>query len=192
MIENVKDIITGRFVGITGGAGSGKTTLTNRLGFDTYHIDTAFFGDSAYRRWVLENKSKTLDSFIDSCNMYNWWNWDAVESSILNERPICETYIVEGALLGTEWLLNEMELIIFLYDSPQNRFNKLLLRDGHKRGFHELLERFMITEYSESKYYNYVFSNFWNKIVVIDTNYNFLNFFPEISTTLALPLKVHI
>lgn len=192
MIDDIRSIISGKFVGITGGAGSGKSTLATRLGFTTYSIDVGFFGDSEYRKEILGKKSTNHDSFVDSCNMYNWWNWESIEKEIFRLMSENKTMVVEGALLGTEWLLNQLDHIFFLYDSPENRFAKLVTRDSYKRSFNELIDRFLITEYSESLYYKRLFEMFYRKIFVIDTNYEFLNFFPYIDDTYSLPLKVKI
>lgn len=191
MIEEIREIISGKLVGITGGAGSGKSTLANKLGYPTYNIDSAFFGTSSYRKALLEKKA-THDSFLDSCNMYNWWNWELVERDIFGLMSQNDTLIVEGALLGTEWLLNQLDHIFFLYDLPERRFSKLVNRDSHKRSFNELIDRFLITEYSEALYYKRLFENYWNKIFVVGTNYEFLNFFPYFEDSYSLPTRVKI
>jgi uridine kinase len=195
MITDIRKFIqSGNFgvVGITGGAGSGKTTLTKFLDLPTYHVDDAFFGDSEYRTKLLKEKNSNLDTFLDSCNMYNWWDWELVEATILERRKTEKPLLVEGALLGGDSILRLFDIIIFLYESQESRFNRLLERDWHKRPFYQAVRRFLITEYSEGIYYRSLFSRWGNKIVYIDSNYNFMYQPPKFQNEYVLPYEVRV
>src|SRR5271157_1143187 len=70
--------------GITGSAGSGKTTLSSSLNYTIYSIDTRFIGDSQVRKDLLQKKqSQSIDDYMDAVNQFNWWNWDAVLKDLL-------------------------------------------------------------------------------------------------------------
>lgn len=78
-------------IGITGGAGAGKTTLCNELvhilagmkiNACVYHMDWRMIGSSDDRRELLNRKAVTTDGALDGWNQYNWWNWQAVENDI--------------------------------------------------------------------------------------------------------------
>lgn len=181
-----KDI---KIVGITGGAGAGKTSLAKFLGFPTFHLDDYFIGDSSYRNKLLFSKgSASFPEYVDMCNMYNWWNWESAEKDLSNvDFP---QWVVEGALLGTEYMLSKMDLIIHLHVDAKTRFYRLLERDSHKRDFHTALDRFMITEYSETIYYKAMYNLFAYKIVTVDENLEQMQFELEFPSHLSIPVRL--
>jgi uridine kinase len=195
-----------KLIGITGNAGGGKSTLAMKFAEDPsyvhYSADYKFIGDSLFRKELLNKKSKNIDSYIDACNQYNWWDWDSIEKDLddlknnrevilstkynrdtsfmesgVSYRPTTETKIIyEGALLGTPKILNSLDKIIFIHTPSIIRFNRLVEKDIKKRTLNEIAARFLITEYSENKHYNHLFEFYKNKIIVINDNYNFISF----------------
>ncbi len=96
---NIIDVIAGRFssqtgnrnallIGITGRAGSGKTTLTNKIsdrvkemGIDcvAYSGDWRFHWDSKERKRWLEEKWQTgINEYLYAINQYQWWDFDGI------------------------------------------------------------------------------------------------------------------
>jgi uridine kinase len=206
-------------IGITGNAGAGKTTLAHSLDnshFFTYSTDYRFIGDGVYRKKLLEAKlTKSLDSYIDACNQYNWWNWDAIYTDLQElkagrqismpscynrdegETGIATLYaegrkiICEGALFGPIVILNQLEHIVFVYVPPKTRLNRLLKKDIDRRSVNEIIARFMITEYSEAIYYRFMFEHCADKITLVDERYNVIGFDPiTMLDTQYIPIPV--
>lgn len=197
-----------KLIGITGSAGSGKTVLTatlieNNPNFIHYSADYKFIGDSTFRKDLLKKKfENSLDSYIDMCNQYNWWDWNSIEKDLLdlksNKEVVLSTkynrdlgkqeegivfkptldskIIFEGALLGNIQILDSLEEIVFIYTDKQKRFNRLVQKDITKRSLNEIIARFLITEYSENKHYQFLFKYYEKKIKVLDENYDFISF----------------
>jgi uridine kinase len=188
-------------IAITGNAGAGKTTLLNSLSdiATRYSIDWRFIGDSEYRKEMLKAKANSsISSYIDACNQYNWWNWDTISSDLKkldkNEPVNFSGYdrdtsliknvqiirdkkkiIVEGAILGPESLVNHFDIIFFIYTPESTRFERILSKDLGRRSLNEVLARFLITEYSESIYYQQLFENNHDKILIINNSGDFIN-----------------
>lgn len=176
MIEDVSNFIVNNnlaIVGITGGAGSGKSFLTHRLGFPFYSIDAAFIGDSEFRRQLLSKKERSYEEYLDAINQYNWWNWDLAESHVRGLMANNYPLIVEGAFLGNPSLLELYGAIIFIQTDERLRFNRLVKRDGHKRTYDEMIARWDITNSSEATYYGMLFQNYADKIYIVDSDYDF-------------------
>src|SRR5207244_4263565 len=70
-----------KVIAITGPAGSGKSVFCSPYPTH-YEIDSAFIGDSNFRKQLLKSKSKDLNSYIDMCSMMGWWNWSKAARSI--------------------------------------------------------------------------------------------------------------
>lgn len=173
MLNITEFILNGGYkkIGITGNAGSGKSSLSELLQSEiydlkTYHVDDSFIGDSNFRKVLLEYKSTSWYSYIDACNQYNWWNWDQVIKDVDEMEDVT---LIEGAILGPEPIVDQLDVILFVYVPREERFNRLLKRDAHKRDFQEFLARFLITEYSETLYYRWLF----NRYNVIPLNHDF-------------------
>lgn len=211
-----------KLVALTGPAGAGKTTLAQNLTFYSqdstyYSIDYRFIGDGLFRKKLLELKAgRSLESYIDACNQYNWWNWDEIEKDInefiknksltldniydrntghfiKNETIHGNTLFVEGALLGPSSLVSKFDKIFFLYESSDVRIARLLEKDKNRRSTSEILARFLVTEYSENLYYKNVLSKFVDKIITINGEYvitpPMLNHFPA-DYYIPFPIKI--
>lgn len=177
MIEITSFIENGvaRVIGITGGAGSGKTTLCEKLNYPTYHIDSDFIGDSKYRKELLATKKeRSEEAWIDIQQQYNWWNWEEVEHEIKLMMLIHDKFLVEGAIFGPPAVVNLLDVIILLEVSPKTRFDRLFNRDSHKRSLTELINRFDITSRSEHEYYRFLIENYYNKIRMVNEEYRFI------------------
>lgn len=220
ILKNQKGIIA-----ITGAAGSGKTTLCNKL-YQTfnscakYSADFAFIGDSQYRKNLLDQKQKySIDHLIDACNQFNWWNWEQVENVIntfivdgsLSSSEVYnrdtgkmelndalekkDLLIYEGAILGPDVILNKINKIFFLTCSPEIRLQRLLNKDIDRRNIQEIAARFLITEYSETIYYKYLFEHYNSKITIINEDGNILPFLNDKifnKSNFYLPIKINI
>jgi len=207
-----------KLIGVTGNAGAGKSTLTSNLPEDNflkYSIDWRFVGDSRFRRKLLKEKAKSsLDSYIDACNQFNWWDWDLVLKD-LNELKIGrdveffaynrdlgsnqatslfakdKKIICEGALLGNEALINQLEIILFVYTPINQRLTRLLKKDSERRSLNEILARFLITEYSENRYYEMLLKNHGENIFFVNDSLEFIPCPKEIlSKDFFVPLPV--
>lgn len=173
-------------IALTGPAGVGKTFVSNNIESNSktiYSIDYRFIGSSQERKLLLEFKNQNgIDGYIDACNQFNWWDWDRIEQDIIDlshgkqvEIENCynrasgkndfllilhpsKKIIVEGALLGGHSLITHFDHTLFLYRDCLKRFLSLVEKDMNKRTFNEIVARFLITQYSESFYYNtYIF-----------------------------------
>jgi uridine kinase len=191
------------FIGITGPAGSGKTYLCNllseTLSCSIYSIDYRFIGDTKYRNELLQNKfNHSIDEYKDACNQYNWWDWNKIIEDInllkANSPLEFNTYdrnsgeyfkkiipnfkkinLIEGAILGSDLILNTLDYIIFIVEEDEIRFLRLLEKDKNRRNINEICARFLITQYSESLYYNNVLFKIENqKILFINSKGNFI------------------
>lgn len=177
-----------KVIGITGNAGAGKTTFAHYIShyynnqIPVYSIDFRFIGDSNYRSNLLKSKqNNSIQQYIDACNQFNWWDWEAIYKDITcllegKEVVIEKAYdrltgkieneiilkpwkkiIIEGALLGPMMILNLIDSILFIKRDVEERFNALIDKDKYRRTFKESISRFLITEYSEETYYqNYL------------------------------------
>jgi uridine kinase len=79
-------------VGICGRAGSGKTTITERIakflnargdGIATYSGDWRFLMDSeSRRRWLSEKWKVGIDAYTNAINQFNWWNFQEIQRDL--------------------------------------------------------------------------------------------------------------
>lgn len=194
-----------KIIGVVGGAGAGKTTLatslTHNIDASRYSADHRFIGDSNFRKMLLEKKRQiSTEAYIDACNQYNWWDWASIENDLklLKENKtvsIDKPYnrelglsqpqslllipkskiIYEGALLGSPQILNTIDKIIFIHTDKLKRLTRLIEKDSKRRSVNEIVARFLITEYSENKHYQYLFKFHRDKIVVVNDNYTFIS-----------------
>lgn len=157
-------------VGVVGRAGSGKTTLVKSMELPYFSIDSAFIKSSEFRKELLDSKGKvSIDSYIDGCNMFSWWNWELVDGFLSQESD--QTLIIEGAILGPSSVLEKLDKIVFILSDQETRFHRLRERDKAKRNFKESIVRFLVTEYSESLHYKFLMDNYYDKIIFVDNNY---------------------
>jgi uridine kinase len=200
---------------ITGGAGSGKTTLSKKLslniGVSFYSTDYSFIGDSNYRKELLKNKSSSIDNYIDAVNQINWWDWDKINSDVVNltsnkdveikayDRDTAsykdmiikakKNLILEGAILNYT-MCSMANKIIYKHSNEQDRFMRLLKKDSNRRSFQEIVARWLMTSYSENLFYTLMFNHFKENIIVVDDSYDVIpDFeFKEIETYIPFPV----
>ena len=199
MIADLADFIRSnkfKTVGIVGNAASGKTTLSRKIEPEFYSVDFRFIGDSDFRKRLLSSKAHNLDDYLDACNMYNWWDWDLVETDINNfivsgkislsgyydrdtghtiKEPLVVSpscLVVDGAILGPLSVLDKLEALFFVYTEPSERFNRLVSKDIGRRSFGEIVARFLVTEYSENLYYASTLKYY--DMLFVDKDYNLI------------------
>tara|TARA_E500000178_G_scaffold294410_1_gene299740 strand:+ start:112 stop:807 length:696 start_codon:yes stop_codon:yes gene_type:complete len=206
------------FYGLIGGAGVGKSTLANKLkeklNYEVYSSDYRFIGDSLFRKQLLYKKqNKNIDTYIDAINQFNWWDWVSIERDLelLRQRKsvlIKNAYdrtkgnnynkivlhhenvtLLEGAILGDITILNKLKKIIFLWGSPNYRFNNILKKDINRRSFNEICARYLITEYSENLYYSKLFTLVKDKLVFFNVEIGDPINEPLLEDNLYIPLK---
>jgi uridine kinase len=83
--------------------------------------------------------------------------------------------IVEGAFLGNPALLELYGAIIFIQTDDNLRFTRLVKRDGHKRTYNELMDRWQITGQSETAYYTMLFNTYPERIYIVDSDFDFVS-----------------
>lgn len=209
-----------KLIGITGNAGAGKSFLSNKLAEDTnfshYSADYKFIGDSNFRKTLLKTKAHlSLASYVDACNQFNWWDWEAIGQDIDNlkkgnlvvikdfydrasgnienknlEIPSNPKVIYEGAILGDTKILNLLDGIIFVYTDKEKRLARLFAKDLGKRSMNEILARFLITEYSENKHYQMLFAYYKSKMIVVNEEYKIVSNFELDKEQQYLPILV--
>lgn len=194
LIKNTLDRSGPGLYGITGSAGAGKTVAAMHLqGCTAYSTDYRFIGSSLERKVLLHNKQmRSVADYRDSINQFNWWDWGAILSDVedllagksiqvsaaysrvtgtvgeeINLRAT-DRIILEGAILGPPFIVNKCKKIFFLWVDPAVRFQRLLEKDSGRRSFNEICARFLITEYSETLYYQNLFKWAQEKIIFID------------------------
>lgn len=205
-------------IGVTGNAGAGKTCLSNSLSpekFVKYSIDWRFIGDSAFRKELLKVKANnSINSYIDACNQFNWWDWDQVSKDIaglmsgseiffnaydrdtggysnVGVKRLNKKVVVEGALLGPESMMNMFDAIIFVYSPARIRLDRILGKDTGRRSVDEIVARFLITEYSESIYYRQLLTNYGDKVFFVDDSGGFISYPPDVlSRDCFIPLPI--
>lgn len=179
-----------KIISVTGGAGAGKTTYSLNKSDNVYSIDTRFIGDPLFRINLLNAKSSNVDDYIDACNQYNWWNWDLIIEDIkkfisgndiiikngydrlsgeFNHNKILswdKDLIIEGSILGYD-IPEISDYIIYLNVDSNTRLSRLIDKDKNRRSGSDIAARFLITEYSEGLYYNWLLSNYSDKIRLI-------------------------
>jgi len=201
---------------ITGGAGSGKTTLAKKkcianANTSFYSIDYSFIGDSNYRKQLLENKSKSLDGYMDAVNQINWWDWNKIIVDINKLVSNCDVeikaydrdtasytdmvikakknLIVEGAVISYSVCMLA-DKIIYKHSDERTRFMRLLEKDSDRRSFQEIVSRWLITSYSENLFYTLMFKHFGYRITVVDDDYNIIPDFKYQETESYIPFPV--
>jgi uridine kinase len=178
MIQQIASFINNgvaKLVGVTGRAGCGKSTLSTGLGFPTYHIDSAFIGDSTFRKELMESKRKrSVESLQDMANQYNWWNWDLVEEGVKVLKKYSKPALVEGAILGPPAIINMLDAILLIEIPDDLREARIVARDVWKRSDQEIKDRLFLTNAYESKYYEWLLLFYGSKIYRIDEEYNFI------------------
>lgn len=184
-------------VGITGPAGAGKSVLSAALCRDgtrsVYSADSRFIGDSLERRALLTHKqARSEDDYRDGANQFNWWDWHAIERDLTSlaagegvaiEAPYDRgtgarsssvtimprpQVIFEGALLGPPQIVQKLRIVIFVCLPAPLRLERIVKKDQYRRSFNEILARFLITELSETTYYNQLFAWAQEKLVFVD------------------------
>lgn len=217
MLNLINIIKQNRFVVITGQAGAGKTYLASKCkeqGFaNVYSTDFRFFGDSNYRKTLLETKKNNFFEYVEAMNQYSWWDWNTITLEVFDclnsdskivleniynrdtgdiidifEEEKKQTLILEGAIIS-ESLLKKCDKIVCVIAGDELRFNRLLKKDRARRHFIEIINRYMITNYSENLYFNNVLSLFKDKIIFTDENYSIINY-NFINRKNYLPLEV--
>jgi uridine kinase len=91
-LEEIKGNRSSVVVGVCGRAGSGKTTLSNRIsgqlaekGVKTaaYSGDWRFILDSKKRKMWLQEKWKAgLDAYMYAVNQFTWWNFEQIHNDL--------------------------------------------------------------------------------------------------------------
>jgi len=181
----------------TGGAGAGKSTITDQLSklydIKIIHFDEYFIGSSQDRKILLLEKSKSIPDYIDMCNQYNWWNWEKIEKEIKRLVSLNHKYVfLEGAILGPSSILKYIDIIFFIVVESKFRFSRLFDRDWNKRSFIELIDRFLITEYSENLYYKNILSKTENNIIYINSEGKLSDKDYCVNEDCSIPLKIKI
>jgi cytidylate kinase len=204
--------------GVTGPAGAGKSfaaaDVSRTTGVTVYSADYRFIGNSLERRMLLIRKQmKSIDDYRDSANQFNWWDWGAILSDVEDllrgsdvsltaaydrssgnaggdvHLPATDRIIIEGALLGPHYLATKIKKVFFLWADPAVRFQRLLLKDSGRRSFGEICARFLITEYSETLYYQNLFKWIGDRIVFVDSLTGLPCGQPALATDLFVPLR---
>ena len=167
----------GRIIGLFGRAGSGKTSLANRLSESLSNV-MVYSGDYRFKLSSYERKNLLLDydmfNYLKNINQFNWWDFKKIFSDIKefkkNGEVKLESYydrqtgefkedlILKGDVLifenciATEEILNLCDSIFFIDVPIKECFDSIYKKDKGRRTFLDIIERFMITNKSEGDF----------------------------------------
>jgi uridine kinase len=165
-----------------------------------YSGDWRFKQDSEERKKLFAEKWKAgIDAYMYAINQYTWWDFDRIKSdlnlllageklyignaynresgkkdtSVIIEDTNKSVIIYENCILGGVDILEMLDLIIFVNTPDEVCFSRTMQKDFARRSMAEIAGRFLITSFSENKFFNMILDKFPEKVMMCNSNGNF-------------------
>jgi len=148
-------------------------------------------------------------------NQYTWWNFNNIKDdliSLLEDKSLLlvnlynrETgkkdkkvniknsknsiILYENCILGGIDILEMLDIIIFVNTPDDICFIRTMQKDFLKRTMSEIASRFLITSFSENKFFNMILDKFSDKVLLCDSDGNFTAF-PFITPVKQIPIYI--
>jgi len=150
-----------------------------------YSGDWRFKHDSAERKKLFQEKWKAgMNAYMYAINQYTWWDFEKIGidlDDLLKSKAVIiknaydrETgkrdttielpdryksiILYENCILGGTEILEKLDLIILLNTPDEVCFSRMIDKDFGRRSMAEIASRFLITSFSENKF----FTLFWH------------------------------
>jgi dephospho-CoA kinase len=171
-------------IGVTGGIGSGKTYVSNRLakkGFKVFYADLIakqlYLKDKTLVKKLVTAFSKEILNFKGKINLLKFKeiifsskkNYEKANSIV---HPVVISYVknqikktphrivlVEAALVFETGFDKYVDYVITVFTNKKKRIERIMLRDGAKRSEVEKILRFQMDEKSKLKKSNFIILN---------------------------------
>jgi len=165
-----------------------------------YSGDWRFKQDSKERKKCLEEKWKAgINAYMYAINQMTWWDFDAIEKDLDKLSKGKELYIngaydrttgkkslslikneteqsivlYENCILGGIEILKKLDIIIYVATPDEVCFSRIVKKDFGRRTMSEIAGRYLITSFSENKFFKTLFDSFAEKVLICDSNGDF-------------------
>ncbi|MBS1514491.1 MAG: dephospho-CoA kinase [Bacteroidetes bacterium] len=171
-------------VGITGGIGSGKTFVCNKLskkGFKVFYADTIAKNLYASNKTLLKNIVKEFGEGILNyqgkinlsklrevifANKKNYAKINKIVHPLVidyiikeSKKSIYDIVLVESALVFESGLDKDLDYIIMIYANKKTRVERIMIRDGAKKSEVENIMKYQIDDKQKLELSDFVLVN---------------------------------
>ena len=181
-----------------------------------YSGDWRFKQNSEERKKLFEEKWKAgIDAYMYTINQYTWWDFQQIGKDLDTLSRGEELWIInaynrktgsrglsinfyekdksiilyENCILGGVEILEKLDLIIFVNTPDDVCFSRIMKKDLGRRTVVEIASRFLITSFSENKFFTNMLDHFSEKVLLCDSNGNF-TFAPKINPVKQIPIYI--
>jgi len=165
-----------------------------------YSGDWRFKQDSEERKKLFAEKWKAgIDAYMYAINQYTWWDFDRIkqdlnlllageklyiekaynresgkkDTQVIIEDSNQSIILYENCILGGVDILEMLDIIIYVATPDEVCFSRTMKKDFARRSMAEIAGRFLITAFSENKFFDVIFNKFLEKMLICDSNGNF-------------------
>jgi len=179
-----------------------------------YHGDWRFRQDSSERKkWIEDKWQSGLDEYVRAINQFSWWDFENIyhdldqlsqgkdvviknaynrstgkkdeDAKVTGTRDGIIFY--ENCVLGGIEILTKMDIVIWINETDDVCFNRLVKKDKGRRTFPDIMARTLITMYSENFFFKMLLDKFSNKLLVSDSG-GIIGGYPVIEEVKQLPV----
>lgn len=171
-------------VGITGGIGSGKTFVCNKLakkGFKVFYADTIaknlYSSNKALLRNIVKKFGKDILNYQGKINLSkfrevifaNKKNYSKINKIVHplvidyiikeSKKSIYDIVLVESALVFESGLNKDLDYVIMIYANKKTRIERIMIRDGAKKSAVEKIMKYQIDDKEKLELSDFVLVN---------------------------------